>query len=139
MGEFSLKNRIIYGVGVTALGVLISLGPQYIFKVCEPMARGRFMTCHWTGRAEIGVGFMIAALGLLSLTFKSAKTRLGLACAVFLSGAAALSVPHILIGGCAMETMACRTTAFPALTVLSVLAMAGSALEIFYLRKANGD
>jgi CHASE2 domain-containing sensor protein len=103
------------------------------------MMGGRFMTCHWTARAELGVGFMIAALGFLFLTFKSVETRLGLACAIFLSGALALSIPHILIGGCNIETMACRTIAFPALTVLSVLAIAGSMLEIFYLYKANKD
>jgi hypothetical protein len=134
-----LKNRIIYGLAVTALGILISIGPRYFFKVCQPMMGMPFMTCHWTARAELGVGIVIAALGLLSLAFGSAKTRLGLACAVFLSGALALAFPHVLIGGCAMETMACRTIAFPVLTVLSVLAIACSALEIFYLRKPNRD
>jgi CHASE2 domain-containing sensor protein len=103
------------------------------------MMGGRFMACHWTARAELGVGFMIAALGFLLLAFKSAKARLGLACAVFLSGALALSFPHALIGGCEMETMACRAIAFPALTVLSILTVVGSMLEIFYLYRAKGD
>jgi hypothetical protein len=82
---------------------------------------------------------MIAALGVLLLAFKPAKARLGLACAVFLSGGLVLSLPHALIGGCSMETMACRTIAFPTLTVLGVLTAAASALEIFYLYKAGGD
>jgi CHASE2 domain-containing sensor protein len=103
------------------------------------MMDGRFMTCHWTAMAERGVGFMGAALGFLFLAFKSAKTRLGLACAVLLSGVLALSIPHILIGGCGMESMACRRTAFPALTVLSGLSIFASTIEIFYLYKQNGD
>ena len=131
-GGFHLKNRIISGIFTIVLGALISLGPRYFFKVCAPMMGGRFMTCHWTARAELGVGLMIAALGFALLAFKSVKTRLGLAFAVFLSGALALSFPHVLIGGCEMETMACRTIAFPALTVLSVLTIVGSMLEIFY-------
>jgi hypothetical protein len=97
------------------------------------------MTCHWTARAELGVGAMIAALGFLLFVFKSVETRFGIACALLLSGALALLVPHVLIGGCNMEAMACRTIAFPALTVLSILTIAGSMLEIFYLYKANRD
>ena len=97
------------------------------------------MTCHWTARAELGTGAVIAALGLLILAFKPAKTRLGLVCAVLLSGALALSFPHVLIGGCEMESMACRAVAFPALTVFSVLAIAGSALELFYLHRSGRD
>jgi hypothetical protein len=103
------------------------------------MMGGRFMTCHWTARAELGTGAVIAALGLLILAFKSAKTRLGLVCAALLSGALALSFPHVLIGGCEMESMACRAVAFPALTVFSVLAIAGSALELFYLHRSGRD
>jgi hypothetical protein len=139
MGAVNLKNRIISGISVIALGALISFGPRYFFKVCEPMMGGRFMTCHWTAKSELGVGLMIAALGFALLVFKSAKTRLGLAFAVFLSGTLALLFPHVLIGGCEMETMACRTIAFPALTVLGVLTVVGSMLEIFYLYRTKGD
>ncbi|MDR1943890.1 MAG: DUF4418 family protein [Synergistaceae bacterium] len=132
-----MKNRIISGVSALILGLLISMGPRYLFKVCEPAPGSRFMNCHWTARAELGVGVMIAVLGLTLLVFKSGGTRLGVACAIFLSGALVLSFPHALIGGCAMEAMACRRTAFPALTVLGVLTVVGSALEIFYLYRGR--
>jgi hypothetical protein len=97
------------------------------------------MNCHWTAQAELGVGLMITALGILLLVFKSGKTRMGVSCAVFLSGVLVLAIPHVLIGGCEMESMACRIAAFPALTVLGVLTLAGSALEILYLHRLEAD
>ncbi|MDR1247306.1 MAG: DUF4418 family protein, partial [Clostridiales Family XIII bacterium] len=85
-----MRNRIIGGVTAIVLGLLVSLGPTYIFKVC-PHTGGAFMACHWTARAEIGVGMMISALGLLMIAVKSAGARLGFVAAIFLSGALELS------------------------------------------------
>jgi len=55
------------------------------------------------------------------LVFTEPKIHLGLFIEVFLAGIVALSIPHALIGGCGMMTMACRKVAFPALTVESVV------------------
>jgi hypothetical protein len=133
-----MKIRIFGGGAAAALGLLITLGPQFLFKVCEP-AGENFMKCHWTAQAEIGAGALIAALGITLIVFASPRTRLGLAIAVFLSGVLALLLPHVLIGGCAMDTMACRKIAFPAITVVGILLLAGSGLYIAYLaRQKNG-
>ncbi|MDR3164661.1 MAG: DUF4418 family protein [Synergistaceae bacterium] len=131
-----LKNRIISGVGAIIAGLLISLGPRFLFKLCPPMAGGRWMTCHWTGQGEIGVGALIAILGCLMIFFSDNKVRLGLSVAVFLSGILALLLP-VLIGGCVMETMSCRSVTFPALTVISILTVAGFAANAVYLRRAR--
>ncbi|MDR2447536.1 MAG: DUF4418 family protein [Treponema sp.] len=129
-----MKNRIISGGVVIIFGSLIALGPQCLFKVC-PVVGDMFMKCHWSARAEIGVGALIAALGLASVFFASPKTRLGLAIGIFLSGVLALLIPHVLIGGCAMHSMPCRKVAFPAITVTGILLLIGTGLYTAYLAR----
>ncbi|MDR1536023.1 MAG: DUF4418 family protein [Planctomycetota bacterium] len=135
-----MKNRIVSGIGAIVAGLLIALGPQFLFKLCGPMADGQWMKCHWTGRAEIGVGFFIVVLGLGLLLFAPEKIRLGLSLPLFFAGFLALSIPHALIGGCEMERMPCRAVAFPSLTVIGVLTIAGFAINSLYLyRKGLGE
>jgi hypothetical protein len=71
---------------------------------------------------------LIAALGLCCIVFNDSKTQLGLMIGVFLSSIIALAIPHALIGGCEMKSMACHRVAFPAITVISAVLLAGSAL-----------
>ena len=129
-----MKIRIIGGAAAIVLGLLIALGPQLLFKVCEPMGEN-FMKCHWSAQAEIGIGALIAALGIALTLFAAPKTRLGLAIGIFLSGILALLIPHALIGGCAMESMPCRKIAFPAITVISILLLIGSGFYTAYLAR----
>jgi hypothetical protein len=133
-----MKNRIVSGVAAIVLGLAIAWGPRFLFKVCAPMMDGRFMKCHWTAQAEIGVGMFIALLGLFLLCCPAGDVRLGVTVGIFGAGVLVLLFPHALIGGCAMETMACRTTAFPALSVLGVLTLAGSAANLWYLSRRRG-
>jgi hypothetical protein len=131
-----MKNRIIAGGGVIILGLLIALGPQFLFKVCEPTAEGAFMRCHWSAQAEIGIGGpLIAGLGIALILFADPRIRLGLTIGIFLSGVLALLIPHTLIGGCSMHSMACRKVAFPAITVLSILLLIGMAFNTLFLAR----
>jgi hypothetical protein len=132
-----MKIRIFSGGVVIILGLLIALGPQFLFKVC-PVAEGMIMKCHWSAQAEIGVGALIAALGIALILFANPKTRLGLTIGIFLAGVLALLIPHNLIGGCAMHSMACRKIAFPSITVISILLLIGSALYTFQLARRKG-
>nr|AGS53106.1 hypothetical protein [uncultured bacterium contig00036] len=116
--------RIIPGAVAIVAGLLIAIGPQCLFRVCETMMR-----CHWTAQAEIGVGAVIAALGVAMIFFTNSEIRLGLVIGILLSGVLALLIPHVLIGGCSAVTMQCRKIAFPAITVISILLIAGS---VFY-------
>jgi len=134
-----MKKRII-GIVFAVLGLLISLGPQFLFKVCpvkyDPeMMEYLFMKCHWTARVEIGVGALIAILGIALILFTDVKIRLGLAIAICLSGVLALLIPYVLIGGCPMHTMPCRKIAFPGITVASILLLIGAGLYTVYLAK----
>jgi hypothetical protein len=130
-----MKNRIVSGSAVIVFGLLIALGPQFLFKVC-PVVDGMYMKCHWTAQAEIGIGGpLIAGLGIALIFFASSKIRLGLTIGIFLSGVIALLIPHALIGGCPMHSMACRKITFPAITVIAILLLISSALNVAYLSR----
>jgi hypothetical protein len=79
------------------------------------------------------MGLMLAALGVCLLFLDEPKTRLGLTIGVFLMSIIALLIPHSLIGGCGMMSMACRRVAFPALSVVSILLLVGSVANMFFL------
>jgi len=124
-----MKKVIISGAVITVLGLLIAFGPQFLFKVCSTSCSccGDIPTCHWTARAEIGIGLLIAALGLCCIVINDSKVQLGLMIGIFFSGIIAIAIPHALIGGCGMKTMACHRVAFPALTIIGGVLLAGSA------------
>jgi hypothetical protein len=124
-----MKKAIIFGAVIIILGLLIALGPQFLFKVCGHGEDG-FPHCHWSAQAEIGMGLLIAALGACMMVFTDPKTLLGLAIGIFLAGIIALAVPNFLIGGCGSLAMRCRKVAFPALTAESVILLVFSAIMV---------
>jgi len=89
--------------------------------------------CHWSARAEIGIGLLIAALGACMIVFTTAETHLDLLIGIFLSSIIAIAIPHSLIGGCAMMTMRCHRVAFPALTIESVILLVFSVVMITFI------
>ncbi|MDR3334640.1 MAG: DUF4418 family protein [Treponema sp.] len=131
-----LKNRIFGGVVVSILGLLVAFGPRFLFKVCNADENG-FPHCHWSAQAEIGIGIMIAALGFGLMLFSEPHTHFGLYIGIFFSSVIALCVPHVLIGGCNMMSMACRRVAFPAITVISIVLLLYSAINVAYLVKTK--
>jgi uncharacterized membrane protein len=135
------KMNIIIGAIVVVLGLLIALGPQFLFKVCPIHEEGGFSHCHWSAQAEIGMGFLVVALGVCMIVLREPKTQLGLAIAAFLASFVTLAIPHTLIGGCAMATMACHRVAFPALTVESVILLIVSAVYVVFIemKKPSAD
>jgi hypothetical protein len=131
-----MKNRIASGGAAIVFGLLIALGPQFLFKVC-PVMGDMIMKCHWSAQAEIGVGSLIAALGIALVFFANPRVRLGLTIGIFLSAILVLLVPHALIGGCAGHHMACRKIAFPAITVISMLLLIGMGFNALYLARTK--
>ena len=127
-----MKKNIISGIAALISGLLIALGPQFLFKVCGGHD-DVFPRCHWSAQAEIGTGIIIAALGICLLLFSDRETHFGLTVAVFLTSIVALFIPHWLIGGCDEMATACRRLAFPALTVVCSLTLIGSVIYIIYL------
>jgi len=131
-----MKKSVIFGAIIIALGLLIALGPQFLFKVCAHGEDG-YPRCHWSGQAEIGLGFLIAALGACMVVFTDPKTHLGFSIGVFMAGIIALFIPNALIGGCGMMTMQCRKVAFPALTAESVVLLVFVAVTTVYIAMKN--
>jgi hypothetical protein len=124
-----MKKVIISGVIVILFGLLIALGPQFLFKVCGH-GEDSMPHCHWSAQGEIGMGLLIVALGACMLVFTDPKTHLGLIIGVFMASLIALAIPNFLIGGCGMMSMKCRKVAFPALTVESIVLLLFSAIMI---------
>lgn len=114
-----MKRRVLDSLPLIALGLVIALGPQLFFKVCDTSEK--VMKCFWTGRTELGIGVVIAILGLLLLVFRSPSVRLGLVIGVFLVSILSVLVPTVLIGVCGMATMQCRVHTLPSLIVSGIL------------------
>lgn len=127
-----MKNKIITGLFFLVTGLLISLGPTHLFKVCEAMGDD-FMKCHWTATAEIGIGLLITAFGVISIAVSSVHIRLGLYIGAGLTGILAASVPTVLIGVCAMPGMNCNAVTAPSILVISLLVVVVSTLNSIYL------
>jgi hypothetical protein len=129
-----MKKSIIIGSIVIVCGFLIALGPQFLFKVCAAHG-GAFPLCHWTARAEIGMGMLIAALGICLIVFTDPKTQIGLTIAILLASIMVIGIPHALIGGCSAKTMACRKVAFPVITVIGIVLLVYSIIVVVYSEK----
>jgi hypothetical protein len=127
------KKNVIIGAVVTVLGLLVALGPQFLFKICAPHEEGGFSHCHWSGQAEIGMGFLIVALGVCMIVLADPKTQLGLTIAAFLAGLVSLFIPHTLIGGCSLATMACHRVGFPAITIECIVLLIVSAVYVVFI------
>jgi hypothetical protein len=129
------KIRLILGIIIVVLGVLIAAGPEYIdaFSVCKEIHSGD--ACHWTARAEIGIGAVIALLGVLSLLVKSDGIRTGLGISILANGVLVLLIPTVLIPVSNMATMTCRTHALPALTATSVILIILSLAYIYVINR----
>jgi uncharacterized membrane protein len=72
-----MKKTIILSSVVILIGLLIALGPQFLFKVCGHSEES-MPHCHCSAQAEIGMGLLIVALGVCMLVFTDPKTHLGL-------------------------------------------------------------
>jgi len=135
-----MNKNIIIGMAVIVLGLLISLGPQFLFKVCdESCCCNDVPQCHWSARAEIGMGMLITALGICLIVFSDIKTRFGITIGIFLSGIIALGIPNVLIGGCDVMTMACHKISFPILSGVCILTFVGSFMYLVYLTRIKQE
>ncbi|MBQ1270082.1 MAG: DUF4418 family protein [Clostridia bacterium] len=129
-----MKNKYVIGIALILLGALIAFGPQSIFSVCE-FNPEKAMKCHWMAKAEMGVGLVILAEGILSMVFDDKNLRLGLCISALLLGVLTLALPHVLIGVCKNAHMPCVTLTRPALTICGIAVVLMSGLSAFSLKK----
>ena len=129
-----MKNKYVVGALLLVLGLLIAIGPQKIFPVCE-FNPEKPMKCNWMGKAEIGVGAVVALIGVLQMVMDHAKVRMGLSMAVVPMGLLTLLLPTKLIGVCMNQHMRCVTLTRPALLMLGIATILVGGLSAFALNK----
>ena len=128
----------LFGLMVAIFGLLLTITPVYIFPPCQESlitvsGASVPMKCFWSGRAELAIGLLICAGGILLIFFSSFQARLALSLLLFLACLLALAVPVFLIGGCKLETMACQMTTFPAVLVLASMTALFCLANVVYL------
>lgn len=104
-----------------------------------PKGKTMVMKCFWTARAELGIGIVIAILGLLQIVFPSVQRRQGLNISIILNGILALLVPRYLIGICNDVHASCRSLTLPALTIISSLLIIVALVNTIYLFKTDNN
>jgi hypothetical protein len=128
-----MKNRIFGGAATIIVGALTAVGPHTIFKICDQGHHEGHSTCFWTGQATIGVGIIIALLGIAYLIFASPQTRAGISLAVAATSVLTFLLANVLIGMDDMASMACRVKTLPALNIISILSFALAVGNTAYL------
>ena len=131
-----MKNKYVIGALLLVLGLLIAIGPQKIFPVCD-FNPEKAMKCNWMGKAEIGVGAIIAVIGLLQMVMDHAKVRQGLSMSAALLGLLTILLPLKLIGVCTNVHMRCVTLTRPALLILGIAVMLVGGLSAYALNKVE--
>ena len=114
---------------IRVFGVLIAVAPQAFAHVCE-VKDNMPMACHYTAQAELGIGVVIALLGIIAL-FCSPKIRTGLNIAVALNALLSLAVPTVLIGVCKGAMMHCHMVTRPTLIVIGILALLFAVVAVY--------
>lgn len=126
-----MKNRIATAVINLISGLLFLIGPYTIFKVCP--TEEMVMTCHWSVRAEAGIGILLIISAILYFLSEVKTTRLLLsiqAAGIYIVG---ILIPSILIGGCKNKDMPCKSLTFPSFYFISVLGLVYLIGNILYL------
>ncbi|NLK94221.1 MAG: DUF4418 family protein [Clostridiales bacterium] len=129
------KIRVIFGLFNLICGVLLIIGPQTLFKVCE--STEKVMKCYWSTRALIGIGILIVVSALLIFIFKDLGEQKVLSILNIFYGLVAILIPKILIGGCKAVTMKCVSLTFPAVYLISSSIIIFSLAYLIYLIKVN--
>ena len=123
-------------IAVIALGLALAAGVKTFLAPCVH-EDGSFGACHWAGQMLLGVGALIAALGLLALIHRDQSVRAGLLLAAAAASILGLLTPGTLISLCKMSAMRCRSVMQPAMillcAVIALLALIGYAMN----RKSN--
>ena len=127
-----MKNKIM-SIGTIVLGLLLSAGPQFLFKPCPTTEK--FMKCFWSCKALIVVGAILALVGLLQLIAKEAKSRKALSVIGLALAISAILIPTVIIGGCVKPEMACKMLTFPVTHTLSAAAIVLQGLTLMAKEK----
>ncbi|MDR2357169.1 MAG: DUF4418 family protein [Oscillospiraceae bacterium] len=128
-----MKNRLIGG-GVTVLtGALLAAGPRTVFKICDQSHHAGHSTCFWTAQTTLGIGIVLALIGVAYVFFTDARIRAGLSLAAAGDVLFVLLTANVFIGVDSDPMMSCRLKTLPALNVISAAALVLSAVNVIWL------
>ncbi len=127
-----MKNKVVASVTYIVIGIFIIIGLKYFFPVCSGEMR---MRCNYTADVEIGIGILIALLGIVSLFITSSKVRLGISIAQIIIGILIILIPTFLIGVCKSKEMLCHMAALPFLIFIGFVTIMTSTVKFVYLFK----
>ena len=137
-----MKNKLFASIPAIIFGALIAIAPLTFAKPCATGGMGKGgsmhkmpmmmqpMACYYTGRVAIGIGVVIAVLGIIALFVKE-QIRAGLNIAVI------VSVTTFLIGVCKSPMMHCASVMRPTLIVFSALALVFAAVSVYLDTKSS--
>lgn len=112
-----MKAKNIAALLISILGVVMLLIPHFVAPVC-PIHDGHIMKCHWMGQAVMGLGGVIAVLGILMLLVKDKKMAAAFSISAALVSGLAIAVSSHLIGGCSHHHMSCQMHTIPAVSIV---------------------
>ncbi len=132
------------GAVVVVLGVIVAIGPHYIFPVCQyfgqlvTTAAGTTipMKCFWTAQAEVGLGALTVIAGLLLILSKQQETRRMLGVVAGSVGILVLLTPTNLIGMCVSTDHPCRVGTEPFLILAGAVVLIVGIITIVTARGA---
>ena len=133
-GAFMKKINILSYVNIL-IGVFLALTPFVIAPVCGPMDNGKFMTCHYMGKAELGLGILLAALALVSIILKD-RAKLGVHLSMAMVAVYALILPKTLVATCMHAEMPCNAHTRPMIYVAGGIYLILSVILILWDKKA---
>lgn len=130
-----MKNRVIVSIIYIVLGILLALVPTVLFPTCD--ATEMKMACYYTKQAEVGLGVLVAVLGIVALLSRNASVRSGLSLAILGIAVLVVAYPLYLTGLCKMSDMMCRLRTLPALILISVVIGVVAIINFLYLGKGK--
>lgn len=109
-----MTNKIS-SIGNILMGILLMIGPWFIFGVCS--TEEKVMKCFWSCRGLFALGGLAILLGILVLLSKNKNILNEIIMSIGISVMGML-IPFVIIGGCMKEIMHCRTITFPIVYVI---------------------
>ncbi|RIY19727.1 hypothetical protein CJI54_01025 [Bifidobacteriaceae bacterium NR026] len=137
-----MKNKLFASLHAIVFGILIAIAPLTFAKPCSTGGMHKMgkmakmpmmmqpMACYYTSRVAIGIGVVIAILGIIALFVKE-HVRAGLNIAVIVNSLFMIATTTFLIGVCKSPMMHCASVMRPTLIVLSVLALVFASVSVY--------
>lgn len=128
-----MKNKSFIGIAFIVYALALAVGPYTLYQGCEK--GDMLMACHKSLSILLGLGILVGIIGILVIITKLKNVILISNIIGLVAGVFAILIPSVIVGGCKMETMPCRTTTFPVIYVVSGIFIVINLVSIFFQLK----